>query len=558
MGREGTAPGLGPNLKVKNTFIDVKTVSIDDDVEVEDLPYVDDQRRLRQVSEPAILFARQMSAPSPWRTGAETRVAPQLPEMPRVSFEDKDADIESPNWILDRETTETSWNASFIGRQVTEQTWPSWGLPLGQNPVASVAAAAAAAGLVDAEPLLTQQVEALAASNIWMYSLPGLVTELANVSMLSEEVQRQMPQTSLPGPPQSNAAAVAQQMDRLQQTAAAAAAVSSLSASLAAASWSANPSVAAAVAGLSQQPQVALAPPPPSQLPEQRVAQSQQAPMPSTIIPADWENVTTVMMRNLPNKYSQHMLLEELNQEGFLGTFDFMYLPIDPETNANRGYAFINFTEPSFAWMLKLAYEGRKMGRFNSDKVVSIAPAALQGFEANYAHYSTARVNRGDPSARPLFLREPSTQQSRPDAGRRRGGRRSQGSLIDLAAKQQQGPRTGQGQERGHGQGGQFAAPCDPSAYIGLRGHQEAVNARTGPLRPGPTDKTAGMPGSMPGPHQPPLPQHLLAKAAPVPRHCPFCGGETQPEFRFCQFCGAALNALDPSMAVPIGKVAGA
>merc|ERR1719446_1242468 len=128
----------------------------------------------------------------------------------------------------------------------------------------------------------------------------------------------------------------------------------------------------------------------------------QQAPP-----PAAWANVTTIMMRNLPNKYTQRMLLTEVNQNGFLGTFDFLYLPIDPETSANRGYAFLNFIDPSFAWMFKMSYEGRKMDRFNSRKVVSVMPATLQGFEANYAHYSSARVFRGDPAARPLFLREP-------------------------------------------------------------------------------------------------------------------------------------------------------
>jgi len=127
-------------------------------------------------------------------------------------------------------------------------------------------------------------------------------------------------------------------------------------------------------------------------------------------LPPDWSHVTTVMMRNLPNKYTQRMLLTEVNQSGFLGTIDFFYLPIDNETDANRGYGFLNFIAPYYAWTFRNMFEGRRMSRFNSAKFVSVTPATLQGFQANYAHYSSARVNRGDPSARPLFLREPSPE----------------------------------------------------------------------------------------------------------------------------------------------------
>lgn len=125
------------------------------------------------------------------------------------------------------------------------------------------------------------------------------------------------------------------------------------------------------------------------------------------IAPAEWAGTMTIMMRNLPNKYTQRMLLVEINHHGFLGTFDFLYVPIDPETSANRGYAFLNFIDPGFAWMFKMTYECKKMNKFNSNKVVTVAPAALQGFESNYAHYASSRVNRGDPAARPLFFREP-------------------------------------------------------------------------------------------------------------------------------------------------------
>lgn len=232
-------------------------------------------------------------------------------------------------------------------------------------------------------------------------------------------------------------------------------------------------------------------------------------------MPASWASTTTVMMRNLPNKYTQHMLLEELNASGFLGTFDFMYLPIDPDTNANRGYAFINFTDPTFAWMLKISYEGRKMNSFNSDKVVSVAPAALQGFEANYAHYSTSRVNRGDPSARPLFLRESTMKTSgqKPAGSRRRGGRRSSGSLIDLATREQHHAQKAQQQSQ--------VAPPPPAA---------PAPAPTGaiPAQTAPPDAAASTDGGQ-------------------PRFCPFCGGKCQTHFRFCQFCGASLNLVSGS-----------
>jgi len=231
-------------------------------------------------------------------------------------------------------------------------------------------------------------------------------------------------------------------------------------------------------------------------------------------LPPEWREARTAMMRNLPNKYTQHMLLEELNKSGFLGTFDFLYLPIDPDTNANRGYAFINFISPGSAWMLRMTYEGRKMSRFNSDKVVSVSPAALQGFEANYAHYSTARVSRGDPALRPLFLRESDIKGTllKSGPGRRRGGRRSAGSLIDVAARQHQ--------TRQHQQ-----APTAPGSavYFGLNtGPGAGGKKQCGP--------SAAEPSGLSGKQS-----NLVAK------FCPYCGGACQPEHKFCKFCGASL-----------------
>merc|ERR1711904_185985 len=51
---------------------------------------------------------------------------------------------------------------------------------------------------------------------------------------------------------------------------------------------------------------------------------------------------TTIMLRNLPNDYTRDMLLELLDLEGFIGGYDFLYLPMDFKKQSNLGYAFVN------------------------------------------------------------------------------------------------------------------------------------------------------------------------------------------------------------------------
>jgi hypothetical protein len=111
------------------------------------------------------------------------------------------------------------------------------------------------------------------------------------------------------------------------------------------------------------------------------------------------------MIRNIPNRYSQSELLSEIREAGFDNKFDFFYLPMDHETHANFGYAFINFVDEREVDPFTKRFNGLKLNRFTSNKIIQIVPAQLQGFQANLQHYCKKAVCTDDNvDYRPLFF----------------------------------------------------------------------------------------------------------------------------------------------------------
>lgn len=105
---------------------------------------------------------------------------------------------------------------------------------------------------------------------------------------------------------------------------------------------------------------------------------------------------TTMMIRNIPNRYNQRELIKELENLGFAETFDFFYAPIDTGTMGNVGYAFVNFIEQSWAERcceLMSGYTFKKHQHKMRVKVASVSVAHIQGLEANLRHYENAAVN---------------------------------------------------------------------------------------------------------------------------------------------------------------------
>lgn len=241
------------------------------------------------------------------------------------------------------------------------------------------------------------------------------------------------------------------------------------------------------------------------------------------IDPLEWHNVCTVMMRNLPNQVTQELLTVQINNAGFLHAYDFIYLPIDPETDANRGYAFINFTTPGLALMFKMHFEGRKLANFNSNKVVSVVPAALQGFDANYAHCTKKMAEE---TAKPTTRERTKKSQ--------RGGRHKAESLIDIAARSQKQTEVqeGQLQEFAQADSPTGSTPPPPGLSLPTEAPQQAPAAKEVPKQ-ATVVKEAPKQAAV---EEPDTPKKFVAK------FCPYCGGNLKAGFKFCRFCGSSVS----------------
>ncbi|XP_038971989.1 protein terminal ear1 [Phoenix dactylifera] len=130
---------------------------------------------------------------------------------------------------------------------------------------------------------------------------------------------------------------------------------------------------------------------------------------------------TTVMIRNIPNKYSQKLLLNMLdnhcihcNEEIGEGkeiepysAYDFVYLPIDFNNKCNVGYGFVNLTSPEAAFRLYKAFHKQPWEVFNSRKICQVTYARLQGLEALKEHFKNSKFACDNDEYMPVIFSPP-------------------------------------------------------------------------------------------------------------------------------------------------------
>lgn len=112
---------------------------------------------------------------------------------------------------------------------------------------------------------------------------------------------------------------------------------------------------------------------------------------------------STVMIRNIPNKYTQELLLALLNVH-LCGDFDFFYLPVDFTRGCNVGYAFVNCIDQRTILKLVDNFNAKRWPRFNSEKVCAIMYARIQGKRNLISHFQNSSLHFENREFRPLVF----------------------------------------------------------------------------------------------------------------------------------------------------------
>lgn len=122
-----------------------------------------------------------------------------------------------------------------------------------------------------------------------------------------------------------------------------------------------------------------------------------------THITAEPPPITTLMIRNVPSRFSQQSLLKVIGAEFDVETIDFFYLPVDFKTGKCLGYCFVNFVSTEAKDSFLGIFKGAKLTE-TSNKVLSIDSAKVQGFEKNCNLFKSSSVMVVAPSEfRPMI-----------------------------------------------------------------------------------------------------------------------------------------------------------
>ena len=104
---------------------------------------------------------------------------------------------------------------------------------------------------------------------------------------------------------------------------------------------------------------------------------------------------TSLMIKNIPNKFSGELLLNIINQN-FKGAYNIFILPTDSNKYKNFGYAFINFNCCYYIPYFYYLFNGKMWSSTNSQKICEITYSKIQGKKNLINHYQNKIIFQND------------------------------------------------------------------------------------------------------------------------------------------------------------------
>lgn len=105
------------------------------------------------------------------------------------------------------------------------------------------------------------------------------------------------------------------------------------------------------------------------------------------------EEKTTVMLRNVPYNVSRDSVTKMMDDAGFNGLYDFIYMPIDFRSKSGFGYAFINLVSNAAAEQFFAHFNGFAGWEIKSQKVAEVTwTESNQGLDVHVDRYRNSPV----------------------------------------------------------------------------------------------------------------------------------------------------------------------
>jgi len=101
---------------------------------------------------------------------------------------------------------------------------------------------------------------------------------------------------------------------------------------------------------------------------------------------------TTVMLQNLPNNFTRNQLIQLMNNEGFEGRYNLVYIPIDFRSKVGLGYAFIDLGTNEDAEAFFQHLQGFDKWNTDSVKVCQATWSQFQGIDTHVERFRNSTV----------------------------------------------------------------------------------------------------------------------------------------------------------------------